>query len=51
MLGAIRALSDDLVTRSGDKWANTLEQTLRTLERKLPRPDLASPYDWEGYGP
>ena len=51
MLNAVRALSDDLVNRSADRRAIALEQTLRTLERPLPRPDLASPFDWKGYTP
>ncbi len=51
MLEAVRELSDDLVNRSLDPRAVVLEQTLRKLERPLPRPDLASPPDWEGYTP
>ena len=42
---------DKLLLDSGDGRAIGYEQALRTLERPLPRPDLANPYDWEGYGP
>ncbi|MGI4956460.1 MAG: hypothetical protein ACRYGI_02505 [Janthinobacterium lividum] len=51
MLDALRALSDNLVDGSGDLRAIGLEQTLRKLERPLPRPDLTDPLDWKGYGP
>ena len=42
MLDAIRALSNILVDGSADPHA---------LERPLPRPDLADPFDWKGYAP
>ena len=51
MLEALRTLSDTLVNGSMDLRAIGLEQTLRKLERPLPRPDLADPLDWKGYGP
>ena len=51
MLEAVRALSDTLVNGSADLRAIALEQMLRKLERPLPRPDLADPFDWKGYIP
>lgn len=51
MLDAVRALSDKLVDGSADPRAIALEQTLRKLERPLPCPDLADPFDWKGYPP
>ena len=51
MLEALREHSDKLVKKSGDDRAKHYEDVLRMLERPLPRPDLASPYDREGYGP
>ena len=50
ILDALRTLSDTLVNGSGDLRAIGLEQTLRKLERPLPRPNLADPFDWAGYG-
>lgn len=49
MLDAVRALSDTPVNGSADPQAIDLEQTLRKLERPLPRPDLADLLDWKGY--
>ena len=51
MLEALREHSDKLVQDSHDDRANRYEKALRVLEQPLPRPDLASVYDWEGYGP
>ncbi len=51
MLDAVRMLSDKLVNDSGDPRAIGLEQTLRILERPWPRPDLANPFSWKGFGP
>ena len=48
MLDVVRALSNTLVDGSADTRAIALEQTLRRLERP-PRPDLADPFDWNGY--
>ena len=51
VLNDLRDASDTLVQGSGDPRAIALEQTLRALERHLPRPDLSGMYDWRGYGP
>ena len=51
LLNDLRDASDTLVQGSGDPRAIALEQTLRALERPLPRPDLGGVYDWRGYGP
>ena len=51
MLEALREHSDKLVTETKDDRAIKYEALLRTLERPLPRPDLADPLEWRGYGP
>jgi len=51
VLSYLRRTSDTLVQGSGDPRAIALAQTLRALERPLPRPDLSGVYDWRGCGP
>ena len=51
ILDALRRHSDGLVLNSKDERAVQYEATLRVLEQPLPRPDLADPLEWKGYGP
>jgi hypothetical protein len=45
VLNFLRRASDTLVQEPGDPRTISLEQTLRTLERPLPRPDLTTTGD------